>query len=70
MMRAVFFVLAAGLMAGACATTESAQGGDANADASNRGDRDKNACLKMCEVAGDAEGNADEVDRCKAACEG
>lgn len=70
MMRAVFFVLAVGLVAGACATTEPAQGGGTEADANNRGDRDKNACLKMCEVAGDAEDKADEVATCKAACEG
>jgi hypothetical protein len=31
-------------------------------------DRDRNACLKMCEIAGDAEGKSDEVAACKASC--
>jgi hypothetical protein len=40
-----------------------------NAGTTGREDRDINACLKMCEVAGDAEENKGGVADCKASCE-
>jgi len=65
-MRAL--ALAVTIAAAACATSTSSTP-KADPAAAGRDDRDQNACLKMCEVAGDAEENKGAVADCKAACE-
>ena len=56
----------------ACATTSisSAGANDGVADApATRAEKDRAACRKMCEVAGDAEGNTDAVADCQTKCD-
>lgn len=65
-------LLFATALTGACATTTTTtttttSSSDADAD-SLKDQKDRTACLKMCEMAGAAEDKSDEVAACQAQC--